>query len=418
MRLQVHPQKQFLMWEDGTPYYPVADTAWTLPQQLAEEDVIFYADRRQQQGFNTVLLCAFSELDGVRSPNRYGHLPFVDEDPLRPVEAYWQQLDRFLAILWERGFVVGLLPTWGDKFSPLFGKGPAIFTPENAYAYGRWLGQRYRDKDRLFWVLGGDRPLENDTHRQIVLSMGKGLREVSSNLITFHQPGARSSVDFLPDEALLDFHSIQSSHGPECWKSADMLLLTRQKEDKPCWDMECRYEDIEACLDAAYEYCWDAADVRWNVYENMLAGGAGLAYGHRDVWCFHTEEGHHWRDALDAPGARQQAIAASLRCREDYFDLRPMPELLYCNGNGAGKQAAAVCGQRVLVYSPLGEAIHVDLSQVTDQPVRCYWFDPRSGEERLFTVLSPGRHTLLPPVTQAQGDWVLVALLGKPLKDK
>lgn len=410
MRIRVHPQKRYLMWEDGTPFYPVADTAWTLPQRLTEEEVVFYAHCRQRQGFNTVLLCSFSELDGVRDPNRYGELPFENGDPLRPIEAYWTRLDRFLAIFREHGMAVGLLPTWGDKFNRQTGDGPEMFTPDNAYAYGAWLGRRYRETAGLFWVLGGDRALETDAHRQIIRNMGRGLRdEDPHHLLTFHPPGAHGSLEYLPQEELLDFHSLQSSHGPECWESAAMLTRTLEQEEKPCWDMECRYEDIEACLNASLGYRWNDADVRWNVYENMLAGAAGQAYGHRDVWCFHTDADCHWRAALEAPGAAQQAIAASLRCREAYFALKPMPELLYRNGEGMGRQAAAVCGNRALMYTPLGEAIHADFRLVTKRPVRCYWFDPRTGKEWLFTVLSPDKHTLLPPATAHERDWVLIA---------
>ena len=37
------------------------------------------------------------------------------------------------------GLYVGFLPTWGDKWNKKWGKGPEIFTPENAAAYREWL---------------------------------------------------------------------------------------------------------------------------------------------------------------------------------------------------------------------------------------------------------------------------------------
>jgi len=37
------------------------------------------------------------------------------------------------------------------------GKGPVIFTPENADRYGTFLGKRYKDFPNIIWINGGDR---------------------------------------------------------------------------------------------------------------------------------------------------------------------------------------------------------------------------------------------------------------------
>jgi hypothetical protein len=38
---------------------------------------------------------------------------------------------------------MGLLPTWGDKVTKLWGEGPQVFNEANAYVYGLFLGKRY-----------------------------------------------------------------------------------------------------------------------------------------------------------------------------------------------------------------------------------------------------------------------------------
>ena len=58
---------------------------------------------------------------------------------------------------------MGLLPTWGDKVIKMWGQGPIIFTESNAYIYGKWLGNRYKDFPNIIWILGGDRPPVNDS---------------------------------------------------------------------------------------------------------------------------------------------------------------------------------------------------------------------------------------------------------------
>jgi hypothetical protein len=69
-------------------------------------------------------------------------------------------VDFILARSERLGLRIGLLPTWGDKWqASRGGKGPVIFNPENAFKYGEWLGQRYRER-AVIWILGGDRNIE------------------------------------------------------------------------------------------------------------------------------------------------------------------------------------------------------------------------------------------------------------------
>ena len=72
-----------------------------------------------------------------------------------------------------------MLPTWGDKWNKKWGQGPEIFTPENARVYGEFLGKRYKDKP-IVWILGGDRPVENDRHRAILRAMAQGLEQATA----------------------------------------------------------------------------------------------------------------------------------------------------------------------------------------------------------------------------------------------
>jgi hypothetical protein len=93
---------------------------------------------------------------------------------------------------------IGLLPTWGDKVTLLWGTGPVIFNSENAYKYGLWMGLRYAKYSNIIWILGGDRPPVNDSSdwRPIWRSMAKGILEGTKNkaLITYHPWGGDMST--------------------------------------------------------------------------------------------------------------------------------------------------------------------------------------------------------------------------------
>ena len=49
--------------------------------------------------------------------------------------------------------------------------------------YGEWLGKRYKDK-RIIWILGGDRPVENDTHREIIRAMARACERATAARIS------------------------------------------------------------------------------------------------------------------------------------------------------------------------------------------------------------------------------------------
>lgn len=92
---------------------------------------------------------ALSEMDGLRVPNAHGRTPLnPDEkgnfDPTRPdldgPYSYWDHLEAIVDLAAQCGLYIALLPTWGDKVNRKWGMGPEIFDPQNARAYGRWLG--------------------------------------------------------------------------------------------------------------------------------------------------------------------------------------------------------------------------------------------------------------------------------------
>ena len=164
-RLKVSDNHRFLVYEDGRPFFYLADTAWELFHRLNREEAAHYLADRANKGFTVIQAVALAEEDGLNAPNPYGHLPLVDNDPARPAvkdgsrNDYWDHVDEIVNQAESLGLFIGLLPTWGDKWNRKWGVGPEIFTPENAEVYGRWLGSRYKDKP-VIWIVGGDRPVD------------------------------------------------------------------------------------------------------------------------------------------------------------------------------------------------------------------------------------------------------------------
>ena len=192
-RLKVSDNHRFLVKEDGSPFFYLGDTAWELFHKLNREEAVRYLENRASKSFTVIQAVALAELDGLRSPNAYGHRPLMDNDPLRPdvkegpANDYWDQVDYIVDQANALGLYIGFLPTWGDKWNKKWGVGGGSFTVESAAAYGEWIGRRYKDKG-IIWILGGDRPVETEQHREIVRAMARGLRQGDggTHLMTFH----------------------------------------------------------------------------------------------------------------------------------------------------------------------------------------------------------------------------------------
>ena len=58
--------------------------------------------------------------------------------------SYFDHCEYIISLAESIGLYIGLLPTWGDKWNRKWGKGPEIFTPDNAYTYGKWLAERMK----------------------------------------------------------------------------------------------------------------------------------------------------------------------------------------------------------------------------------------------------------------------------------
>lgn len=397
--LTVNSTRRYLL-KDNKFFPYLADTAWTMVQRLTRDEIIYYLDFRCKQGFNTVQVSAISELDGIRVPNREGRLPFADGNVRKPDAEYFD-LIRFIADSCEkRGMVLVLLPYWGDKFNLKWGIGPEIFTPDNAACYGRYLARLIGKRENVIWMLGGDRPIENETHREIIDETARGLREAESvyHLMTYHPCGEASSVRYLRDRDYIDFHSLQSGHSFGGFKSEKMVSRTLQLGGKPCIDAECFYEDFPIDFNTEWNYRFDAEDIRRRIYKNMLSGAAGHTYGHQSVWCFRDiadeEYLYDWQTALDRPMANQMQYVNKFLSMADITEMKPAV-------SPSGTLFA--CGDKsAVIYLENTEPKFVFFKKNVSYS-RVLWFDPTDGsiieaggcKGQRFTLNSPFGHDAL-----------------------
>ena len=159
--LKVSENNHYLVHENGKPFFWMGDTGWELFHRLNKEQAGYYLKRRAEQGYTVIQAVALAEFDGLHVPNPYGELPLKFDDPNQPNEKYFEHVDYIIDKAAENGIYIAFLPTWGDKlYKGGWGKGPEIFTIENAKAYGKYLGNRYKGRKNIIWIMGGDQTRE------------------------------------------------------------------------------------------------------------------------------------------------------------------------------------------------------------------------------------------------------------------
>lgn len=448
-RITVHPGGHFLQTEDGQPFFWLGDTAWELIHHTTREECSYYLHTRATQGFTVIQTVVLSEFQGVTQPSALGEKPFIDNDPKRPNEKYFDRVTEIVDEAASQGLYVALVPTWGDKLTAPWGDGPRLFRLDNLgdmHGFTQYLAQKLRDRTNVIWILGGDRPprisgSHGDSLRQRAVSAGFPAdqdwtpiwREAASGLadglgrkplILYHpQGGPDSSSVFLHNEPWLSVNGMQSGHGSGHdvpvweWIARDYA----QTPTKPTLDLEPNYEDHPfnpwPRWNPANGYFRDL-DVRKQVYRSVFAGGCGVTYGHHAVWGFvgpRNEVINHadrdWIDALQRPAGRQMAFLRSLIESRPYFSRIPDQALIVGDaGQGALHLQATrdQSGTYAFVYFPLNDlSAKVNLTKLRAKRLRAWWYDPRTGVGTLIGMIeaAPEHEFRSPPYGP---DWVLV----------
>ncbi len=426
-KLQLSANQRYLVTADGKPFLWMADTAWELFHRLTREEALHYLDKRAEQGFNVVQAVALAELDGLHTPNAYGHTPLTSVRPLAVDEAYFAHVDYLVKEAGLRGIYVALLPTWGDKlFRSSWGVGPEIFDAALAYEFGHWIGSRYRHQSHIIWVIGGDRNPRSDADdvtvwRQMAEGIAAGCGGHEHTLMTFHpqpaQPGGSSNW-FHHDE-WLDFNMHQTGHCPDQPTYRKISHDYNLVPVKPVLDGEPLYEDHPNCFRAHELGHSIPEDIRRIMYWNVFAGAFGQTYGCHAVWQMY-DQGRDpinaplrpWHVAVDLPMAWQVQHLKNLMLSRPFLTRIPAADMVVTQQQDDESYVIATrdsSGSYAMVYFPTGKTVDLDLSAMSSAALNATWYDLRTG-----AAFPAGRWLrssvveAVPPTSGKGHDWVLV----------
>jgi len=416
LRLKVSSNGRYFVDQSGKPFFYLADTCWLLFQRLNHQEVDEYLRDRAAKGFTVIQAYVIRGL-GERHPdgNRslLGESPFVDRDPTQPNEAFFKNVDHVVNRANQLGLALGLVTS---KSWHVNKTSEQVFNKKNAYTFGKFLGERYKN-NAVIWYPGGDSvPGQDDA---VWVAMAQGVRNGSggTQLISYHGSGQTSSSTWYHRAEWLDFNTIQSGHhfGSDSYAfvSKDYAL----SPPKPTVDMEPAYENHPT---GAGKPRVDAHKVRTQAYSAMLAGAAGHSYGSLDLFWFFKDgdapfpkQGfQHWRTALDYPGARQMGLLRRLFEQFPWYKLVPDQSVLASEpGGGPFRLVAARAddGRFAIAYSPRGQSVRVHMEKLAAARLNARWYDPRDGSWRdIGQFGNSGVHEFTPPSRGQKDDWVLV----------
>lgn len=425
-RLKVSDNKRYLVHQNGTPFFWLGDTAWELFHRLNREEAEQYLKHRAEQGFTVIQAVALAEFDGLKEPNPYGDTPLLDNDPTKPNEAYFKHIDYIVDKAAQYGLVIAFLPTWGDKlFKSTWGQGPEIFNPTNARVYGRYVGNRYKNRENIVWVLGGDRmPRDGSQDVAVWRAMAEGIQEgvggADKALMSYHpQPNGLEggASKWFQNDDWFDFNMHQNGHCRYTPVYDQISVSYNRQPTKPTMDAEPIYEDHPVCFNVKDLGTSNAYDVRVYAYLDLFAGAHGHTYGCHDIWQMYSSQrpavnGPHlfWQQALDLPGANQMAFVRKLMTARPLLDRVPDQSIIVENNLSPAERIQATRGKDyAFVYSAVGKPFTVNPGKISGKTITATWFDPRTGKTQSAGTFDNQQAKQFSPPSKGYGhDWVLV----------
>ena len=426
-RVVASDDNRFLMYENGAPFFWMADTAWLLTDRMTVEEAREYLERRAEQGFTVIMFSCLGDDYAVENPNYAGETAFLDEDYTVFNPVYFEHVCKIIDIADELGLVVGLLPNWGDKLYRQYGyEIPVLGTPEKAENYGKYIGNLLKDKENVVWVLGGDK--SGDYTAELVRAQARGIaigtsgsEDYSKCTITYHPCGYQTSSTWFHNDEWLDFNMQQNGHGYDnVWDrmSKDYNLTP----PKPVLDGEPTYDEHWLNFKKEDGITSDIHCRRY-FYHDVFSGACGHTYGTTGIWSFYDPEipfkyakedvpAHSWRESLDLPSGKQMIYGMKLMMSRPYFDRIPDNSFVLDNYDGNQRISATRDKNKTyaMIYSEQGYAIRINtLIFGSGDTVNAWWFNPRDGKAVFIGEMKKMASYKFTPQTNGMGnDWILV----------
>jgi hypothetical protein len=432
--LKASANNRYLVDQNNTPFLMVGDSPQHLIANLSQSEAATFMANRRGYGINTLwinLLCIFTdELCNKEAKTFDGIIPFsIPGDLATPNPAYFQRVDDMLAIAARHGMVVLLDPIETISWLDILRKNGQA----KAFAYGQYLGNRYKDVPNIIWMHGNDfQSWRDGTSTALVQAVARGIRSVDKNHIhtvelDYYTSGSLDDPRWAP---LIELNAAYTYYPTY----AQVLKEYNRPNFKPVFMVEANYEFEQNFSTGG----GSTGNLRRQEYWTMLSGATGQLYGSAHTW--RLTKG--WESKLDTPGVVQLKYMKDLFVTRKWYDLVPdqdrtvmiagydasscivgaasirlesaqrLRNYAFIASNTCATAARTSDGSLVIAYLPTLRTVTIDMSRLAGATT-ARWYDPTSGDYKNVKgspFVNWGRRQFQPPGTNSagDGDWVLV----------
>ena len=398
-KLVVSENHRYLQHENGTPFFWLGDTGWLLPERLNRDEAEFYLNECSKNGYNVIQV---QTINDVPAYNIYGQSSMPEGFDFKNINkkevyGYWDHMDYIIKMAEKKGIYIGMVCIWGGLVNA------GQMDVKQAQAYGKFLGERYKNSPNIIWFIGGD--IRGDIKTEVWETLANSIKAVDENhLMTYHPRGRTCSSTWFNNALWLDFNMFQSGHRRYGQRKGDgdYTIAENTEEDnwryaekslalspiKPVIDGEPAYEDIPQGLHDFNEVKWNANDVRRYAYWSVFAGSFGHTYGHNSIMQFYKPgvlgsygAKRAWYDCLEDPGYVQMKYLKKLILAFPFTERIPDQSIIAGqNGERYDRAIATRGNDYLLVYNYTARPMQIDLSKISGAKKNCWWLNPKNGE--------------------------------------
>jgi len=399
----VESGKRYLIDAAGKPFFVNGDSPWDLISTLTRADVDLYLADRKAKGINTVLVELLEHYFSPHPPkNAYGDAPFTTAgDFSTPNPAYFAHVDYVINKAAQNGMLVLLTPAYVG-----YGGGQEGWYQEmvangttKLFAYGQYLGNRYKNFHNIVWVQGGD---YNVPDKSLVQAVANGIRSVDNKPQTYHAQRGTAAMQFWgTGEPWLGVNNIYTDENTV----ANEAFAEYNRSSAPFFMIEGRYEAEQGATEQT---------VRRQAYQAVLSGASGHLMGHALIWPFASG----WQQALNSPGSRSMPHLSDLFATRSWWTLVPdQANITLTAGIGSGGDRAVAArasdGSFAVAYMPTFRSITIDMSKLAGPNVKAQWVDPANGATSTipgspFPAFGARPFKAAADNASCHGDWMLL----------
>ena len=361
--------------ENGKPFFYLADTCWSAFTNITDEEWHFYLHRRKMQGFNTIQINILPQWDA--SGTALSYHPFIDGDPMRLNDAYFEHAEKMCEEAAEAGFHLALVvlwsnyvpETWASRLLP-----SGVLPYEFIEPYVHKVHETFT-RFKPFYIISGDTDFNTEETVRYYVKAASVLRPLAQDcLFSTHIKGRYSEI---PAELLkyLDFLMYQSGHNAKDPAMPYKLCETmRQKyPGMPVINAEPCYEQMGYSGNMYGR--WTQFDIRKAAYSSILAGAnAGITYGAAGIYSWHKVEyafmsklgegfdaPKSWEEAMNFPGAWDYGWLRHKMEELDIRDLEPQQERLLNQTDAI--RLARIHEKQWILYCPYNTKIRLNMPE-------------------------------------------------------